>query len=276
MVSALWARLAPHLDLKEGGLVALSGGADSSVLLAALVKANGPAKVAAATFRSPLHSPRELARASALTRRLQVVHFVLDENPLADKDFAANPENRCYLCKSRRLEGLSRLAGEKGFKTILDGSNLSDTEGYRPGRRAVEERGVVTPLAEAGLTKVEVAELGRELGLTEWLKPASSCLATRAPYGQRLEEELLNRIGKAEELVEALTGAELGSFRVRVRGLTARLETEPGLWPLITAEPLHSDLVAGLKKLGFVRVSLDLEPFASGSQDRALGLEKVK
>jgi uncharacterized protein len=274
MASALWARLAPHLDLEEKGLVALSGGADSSVLLAALVKANGSEKVVAATFRSPLHNLKELARAEALTRRLKVVHLVLDEDPFIDPNFTQNPENRCYLCKSRRLDELFRLAGEKGLKVILDGSNLSDTEGYRPGRRAVEERGVLTPLAAAGLTKTQVTELGRELGLAEWLKPASSCLATRVSYGQKLEKRLLERIGRAEELVGGLTGAELGSFRVRVQGRAVRLETAPSMWPLLIAAPLRSDLLAGLKRLGFVRISLDLEPFSSGSLDRALGLEQ--
>lgn len=274
MDSALWSRLAPHLELPEGGLVALSGGADSSVLLAALVRANGPDKVVAATFRSPLHPPRELALARALTRRLKVDHRIMDEDPLADPEFAENPENRCYLCKSRRLEGLVRLAGEKGLKAILDGSNLSDTQGYRPGRQAVEEMGVITPLASAGLTKTQVAELGQELGLEEWLKPPSSCLATRVPYGERLDQAGLIRIGRAEDLVTKLTGAEPGSFRVRVQGRTSRLETDPSLWPLLTSEPLHSDLVAKLKELGFAQVFLNLEPFRSGSQDLALGLEK--
>ena len=244
-----------------------SGGADSSVLLAALVRVGQGDQLTAATFESPLHHPDELDRARALTRELGVEHLVIPEDPLAQEEFSANPRDRCYVCKKSRLEFLTALARDREA-LILDGTNFSDTGVHRPGLRALEEAGACSPLALAGLTRDQVLNLGRWLGVEDWLRPASACLATRVPYGEPLTPELLTALGRAEERVAALTGAEPGSFRIRVHGQMARLETSPGLWPRLTDPELAARLAAQLKAFGFTRVTLDLEGYASGSMDR--------
>ena len=267
MVSDQWRLLEPFVTLNRPIVLAYSGGADSSVLLAALVRAGGAEALIAATYKSPLHHSGELRRAAALTRKLGVEHLIVEEDPLADKEFAANPEERCYLCKKRRLAGLASLARERGAP-ILDGTNFSDTRVYRPGLKALEEAGVIAPLAQAGLTKEQVGELGRWLGVEDWIRPASACLATRVPYGFPLTAGLLENIRRAEESLAALWGVELGSFRVRAHGSLARVETDPALWPRIMAPDLLSRTVRELKRFGFVHASLDLEGYVSGSMDR--------
>ena len=262
-----WSRLEPLLRFRGPALLAYSGGADSSVLLAALAKAGRTGSVLAATFKSPLHHPAELERARALTLRLGVEHLVIEEDPFADPAFGANPEDRCYLCKKRRLGQLAALARERGA-LLLDGTNADDTRAYRPGLRALEEAGVLTPLAQAGLTKAQVIELGRWLGVDDWLRPASACLATRVPYGSALSAEVVDRIRRAEDNLSLITGAETGSFRVRLQGSSARLETDPDLWPKILEQKHRHRIVAALKDLGFAHVSLDLEGYTSGSMDR--------
>jgi len=269
MISEEWRLLKPHLVLDGPLILAYSGGADSSVLLAGLVRAGRAGDLIAATYESPLHPLAELERAKLLADNLAVEHLVIREDPFCDPEFTANPQDRCYICKKRRLAGLQDLARASGA-TILDGTNFSDTKVFRPGLKALQEAGVRSPLAEAGLAKDRVMKLGRWLGVEDWLTPASACLATRIPYGSSLTAELVDRIGRAEILLSELTGGEPGSLRVRVHGSLARLETDPGLWPRILEPELLGRLVKELKILGFSHVSLDLEGYISGSMDREM------
>lgn len=262
-----WQRLEPYVGLNRPVVLAYSGGADSSVLLAALVRAGQAKTLIAATYKSLLHHSGELEQAMALTEKLGVEHLIMEEDPMADEEFSANPEERCYICKKRRLEGLAALARERGA-LVLDGTNFSDTKVHRPGLKALEEAGVIAPLAQAGLTKEQVGELGQWLGVEAWLKPASACLATRVPYGFPLTTNLLTDIRRAEERLAALLGLELGSFRVRVHGSLVRLETNPALWTRIMKPDLLSLVIREMKGLGFAHVALDLEGYISGSMDR--------
>ncbi len=268
MAPSVWERLRPHLELEGTGVVALSGGTDSSVLLAALVEAGQ--RVTAATFASILHPAAELGLARRLCAKLGVEHLVLTEDPLADGEFRSNPPDRCYLCKKRRLSLLVEAAAVRGIATVMDGGLASDTAEYRPGLKAVEEAGVVSPLARAGFDKTDVCELGRYLGLDEWLRPASACLATRVCYGEELSEDLLRRIDRAEEFVAQTFGIERGSFRVRVHGPAARLELDPALWSAALSDEIRPKLTAGLAELEFTFAALDLTGFSSGSMDRLL------
>jgi len=263
-----WERLRPHLGLDGPGLVALSGGADSSVLLGALIRAGQ--EVTAATFASPLHPGGELEAAKRLTARLGVAHVVIPEKPLADPDFAANPPERCYLCKKRRLDALGRLSRERGLAFCLAGTLASDLAAYRPGLKASAEAGALTPLAAAGFDKDDVFALGRWLGLEEWLQPASACLASRVVYHQPLTAELLDAISRAEELVCRVAGAALGAIRVRVHGRLARIELEPEALPALLEPAGRVEVADGLRRLGFVYVTVDLAGFSSGSMDRLL------
>jgi len=263
-----WERLRPHLKLGGPGLLSLSGGSDSSVLLGALIKAGQ--EIVAVTFASPLHPEEELDRAKRLTASLGVEHLILEEDPFSEADFTANPPERCYLCKRRRLTVLTKAARDRGIKIVLDGTNASDGRTYRPGLKAAQEFGVISPFLEAGLDKEDVWALGDFLGLGDWLHPASACLATRVAYGQQLTLELLERIARAEEIVAKLINAAAGSFRARSHGPLLRLEVQPDKWPQIFDSRMRIELLDRLKGLGFNYVTLDLEGFSSGSMDRAI------
>lgn len=264
----LYRRLLPHLDSAGPGLVSLSGGTDSSVLLAALVEAGQ--SVMAATFSSILHPAAELGRARRLTTRLGVEHLVFNENPLAEVDFKANGPDRCYICKKQRLTMLAEAARVRRLDRLIDGTLAGDADQRRPGLRANREEMVVSPLALAGFDKAAVWQLGRELGLDDWLKPASSCLATRVPYHRPLTEELLKSIGRAEAVAAELLGLEPGSFRIRAHDLTARLELPPEAWATALDNALRPRLLAAVKEAGFGYLALDLAGFRSGSLDEAL------
>lgn len=264
----VWRRLRPHLELPGRGLVALSGGADSSVLLAALVRAGQ--EIIAATFVSCLHPPAEAELARELCRRLGVEHLVLEEDPLADENFRANPPQRCYLCKKRRLAAVSARAASLGAAVIVEGVLASDHQAYRPGLRASREAGSVHPLALAGLDKAAVWDLGRWLGLEHWLRPASACLATRVTYDQELSRDLLAAIGRAEARLAPILGLAAGAFRVRVHGALIRLEAPPEVWPRLLEEGTRRKLSAEFEEAGFKYFTLDLAGFESGSMDRIL------
>jgi uncharacterized protein len=263
-----WEHLRSYLELKGPGLLAFSGGADSSLLLTALVKAGQ--SVSAATFASPLHPRHELERARVLTDRLGVEHLIVEEDPLTDATFAVNPPDRCYLCKKRRLSQLSELARERSLSTLLEGTLSSDEKAHRPGLKASAEAGTIAPLAEAGFSKKDVWTLGRWLGLEDWLKPASSCLATRVEYGQKLTNELLFNIAKAENLICQITGLEAGAVRLRVHGRLARIEVDPDRFTALIDPTGRSKVLKVLPKLGFTYFTLDLNGFHSGSMDRSL------
>ena len=265
---SVWEKLRPHLNLPDPGLLSLSGGADSSVLAGALVKAG--ATVVAATFRSPLHPAEETGLAEKLADRLGLDQVVIDEDPLVDRAVAANPRNRCYLCKKRRLAVLTELAAEQGLSVILDGANADDAGRYRPGLAAAAEAGVVSPLARAGVSKAEVYLLGRFLGLDDWLAPASSCLATRFPYDTDLTDDDLLLVDRAEAVVADLLTLERGAFRVRIHGSLARLELPISEQAAVPTGPVGAALAEALKKLGFDYVTLDLSGFESGGMDRKL------
>lgn len=265
---SVWEKLCPHLDLPGLGLLGLSGGADSSVLAGALVRAG--AKVIAATFRSPLHPAEETRRAEILAHQLGLDQVIIDEDPLSDPEAAANPKNRCYLCKKRRLAVLAELAAARGATVLLDGANADDAGQYRPGMAAAAEAGVISPLARAGVTKAEVYRLGRFLELDDWLAPASSCLATRFPYDVKLTNKDLTMVDRAEAIAAELLSLERGAFRVRVHGSLARLETPAGFEPSRLTEPVREKLVTALKELGFDYITLDLSGFQSGGMDRKL------
>lgn len=263
---AVLLRLGPLLAGQSPGLVALSGGMDSSVLLAALVRAGRP--VSAATFVSPLHHPLEKERAARLCRRLEVEHHLLEEDPFADARFTANTPERCYWCKRRRLARLTELAGRLGLEEIYDGSLASDSGGWRPGARALDEYNAARPMVAAGMDKDDVRAVGRCLGLEEWLQPASACLATRVEYNVRLTPEMIDAAARAEDHLARVLNIPFGSFRLRIHGSIARLELPPPVWARVMEESVRRELTVHLERLGFDYITLDLAGFVSGSMDR--------
>ena len=248
----------------RSGLVALSGGADSSLLARAASEALGE-RALAVTGASPSIPAREIEEARAVARRIGIAHRVIDTHEMDDPQYRANPANRCYFCKKELFGRLTELARQEGFAVVFSGDNVDDLADYRPGRKAALEQRVAFPLQEAGLTKAEIRELSKELGLPTWDKPASPCLSSRVAYGEPIEESWLARIDEAEVFLR-----ELGFSTVRVRHHrdVARLEVPAEELPRLLE--VREVVTARLRALGWTFVAMDLAGFRSGSLNRAL------
>lgn len=251
-------------------LVALSGGVDSSVMAHLATVTLGRDHVLCVAARSESNTPDDIALCRTLAGehgwRLEVIEY----SELAIPNYAENPSNRCYFCKGELYGRLDGMARERGVAVVLDGSNADDAGDYRPGMRAVSERGVRSPLREAGVTKEEVRQLARHYGLPNHDKPSSPCLSSRIPYGEEITREKLEQVGAAEAW---LRGLGLREFRCRHHGTVARLEVLPADFPLVLAR--REELVAEFRRLGFAWVALDLAGFQSGSLNAVLSRETI-
>lgn len=252
-------------------LIAFSGGVDSTFLLKVCLDVLGKDKVLAVTARSSTYPARELEEAKALALKLGARHEIIESEELAVPGFSENPPERCYYCKKELFGKLVRMARERGFNFVADGSNADDTGDFRPGMKAKDELGVVSPLKEAGLTKAEIRNFSREMGLPTWDKPSFACLASRFPYGEKITAEKLDRVGKAEELLDALGFTQ---YRVRSHGDLARIEVLPDEIDKFFDSSLREKVTKEFKKLGFVYVSLDLTGYRTGSMNESLKEEE--
>jgi pyridinium-3,5-biscarboxylic acid mononucleotide sulfurtransferase len=250
---------------RGSALVAFSGGVDSSLALAIAARALPKDRVLAVTSNNETYLPSELGLASDFAASLGVEHLVVNTRELDDPNYASNPTNRCYFCKSTLYSDLAELAGEKGYACVVDGANKDDEGDYRPGRKAAKELGVVSPLSELGVGKAEVRELAKHLDLPSWDKPALACLSSRFPYGQEITPEKLTQVARAEEF---LRREGFRQVRVRHHGEIARLEVGPDELERAFAE--REKISAELIDAGFLYVTLDLAGYKSGSLNAAL------
>ncbi len=243
-------------------LVAFSGGVDSTFLAAAALDALGAPHTLAVLGRSPSVPAAQLEAARALAGALGVPFVEVETRELDDPHYAANPATRCYYCKAELWRRLGPIARARGM-TLVDGTNADDLADYRPGARAAAELGVVSPLAECGLTKADVRALSAARGLSTWDQPSAPCLASRLPYGTRVTPERLGQVERAERALRAL--GIRGDLRVRHHGDLARVELPPDSLDAWLAPGPSRALAAAVRSAGFARVALDLRGFRSGS-----------
>ncbi len=248
-------------------IVAFSGGIDST-LVAYLAKLALDENATAVTADSPSLSSSELEETKRLAEHIAVRHMVIQTEELDDPRYVSNPANRCYFCKKELSEKLKGLASDLGVSVIVDGTNADDLRGHRPGAAALAEGGVRRPLAEVGMTKPEVRELARLLGLPNFDKPSMPCLSSRIQYGQLITPERLQRVEKSENLIRSLTGVK--ELRVRDHGNLARIEVSPKERKLFFSEELLETVGKALRELGFTYVCFDLFGYRSGSMNEPL------
>lgn len=244
-------------------LVAYSGGVDSALVMAIAHRELGE-KALACIGISPSYPVREMRDAVKLAEMLGVPYRLVNTEEYLDDNYAANPNNRCYFCKSELHNQLKAILVNEGWGTVLDGNNASDVGDYRPGMQAARERGVRSPLLEANVSKAEVRALAHYLGLPVWDKPAMACLSSRVPHGTPITPELLRQIEAAEDVL-----VDLGfrQFRVRHHNELARLELPADEFTKAIEE--HATIVNGIKAAGYRFVTLDLAGFRSGSLNGA-------
>jgi len=246
-------------------IVAFSAGIDSTLVLKVACDRLGD-NALGVTAVSPSLAQSELQEAVELARLMGARHRLLETHELDDPNYAANPINRCYFCKTELYDELLELARREGYRYILNGANLDDAGDYRPGEQAAREFDVRSPLREAGMTKAHVRALARELGLPNWNKPAMACLSSRLPYGIRVTREALSQVEQAERYLRSLGFRQL---RVRHHGDLARIEVERA--DLSRLIELGQEIHAELKRIGYTYVTADLLGFRSGSLNEGLG-----
>jgi len=265
-------------DLRERGsvMVAFSGGADSAFLLAAAVRAVGAENVAAGTAYSGSLPQSERNPALDFARGLGVRVFTPQTHEMEREGYRANEGDRCYFCKAELLDVLGPLAQEHGFAHVATGTNADDAiAGFRPGIRAADERGAITPLRDAGLTKVQIRAASRVWGLPTWDKPAAACLSSRVAYGVEVSPFRLSRIERAEVAVRSALGTagiDVRNLRVRDLGDVARIEIDSDL---VAAAVGSAGVVAAALGAGFEDAEIDPKGFRSGAMNELLRQPEV-
>jgi uncharacterized protein len=245
-------------------MVAFSGGIDSTLVAYLSKLALGKGAIAV-TADSPSLSSSELEETKRLAREIGIKHIIVRTEELEDPNYVSNPANRCYFCKKELSEKLKLLAADLGVSVIVDGTNANDLQGHRPGAAALSEEGVRRPLSEVGMTKAEVRDLARLLGLPNFDKPSMPCLSSRIQYGQLITPERLLRVERSEKFIRSLTGVR--ELRVRDHGTLARIEVGRNERNLFFNEDRLDKIGKALRELGFAYVSFDLLGYRTGSMN---------
>jgi uncharacterized protein len=247
-------------------MVAFSGGVDSTFVLKVAHETIGD-RVLALTTTSPTMPDDDRLSALEMARLIGARHYVIESNELEIPGYARNPIDRCYLCKHNLFTVCEAKARELQIDDIVDGLNLDDLNDYRPGIKAASEKRVRHPLVEAGMSKADIRELSRAMGLPTWDRPASPCLSSRFPYGTTITPDGLRQVEQGERLLHAM-GFRVA--RVRFHGEVARLEVEADEIPRLLEPLTRATIDRELKQLGFRFVTVDLKGFRSGSLNEGL------
>jgi len=267
-VTAALERLRAEVARQGSAAVAFSGGVDSSVVLAVAVEQLGP-RALGVTSISPSVAPDESAEAHRVADWLGIELCVIETGELRDEAYAANAPDRCFHCKRGLYAACRRVADERGLAVVLNGTNADDLSDWRPGLVAAEQAGVHSPLLACGLGKGAVREIAAQLGLPNWDRPATACLASRLPYGTRVTAERLEAVAAVEAHVRGL-----GFRQVRARhlGATVSLEVEPERVAELAARAQDPGLLAVVRAAGFVHAAIAADGYRSGRMNAALGM----
>ena len=253
-------------------VIAFSGGVDSSFLLKAASDTLPRENILAVTAVSDTYTRSELKQAKRFAKALGVEHKIIFTDELKDDNFAKNPVDRCYYCKKELFGRLKALAKKRNFRFVVDASNHDDKKDYRPGSIAKKEKGIISPLQEAGITKDEIRRFSKRLNLDTWDLPSMACLSSRIPYGERISKSVLQKIEKAESFIRR---SRIKQVRVRCHKDIARIEVEKKDIKRFLNQKFCDRIVKKLKNLGFRYVVLDLEGYRTGSLNEGLEQKKV-
>ncbi|HTY59892.1 MAG TPA: ATP-dependent sacrificial sulfur transferase LarE [Bacteroidota bacterium] len=263
-------RLVEILRSMESVAIGYSGGVDSTLLLKVAADTLG-ARAVAMIGRSETYPTREFEEAVNIASAIGARAVIVRTEETDDLKFRENPADRCYYCKTELFGKLGGIAEREGLRWIADGTITDDMGDFRPGMKAKSEKEVRSPLLEADLSKTEVREISKHLGLPTWDKPSFACLSSRFPYGTAITRENLTRVDRAESF---LRDNGFRAFRVRFHDAsTARIEVSPGEFPRILEDPLRAAIVAMFKEMGFVYVTLDMQGYRTGSMNEVLSEE---
>lgn len=258
-------KLLSILQDMQSVVLAYSGGVDSTLLLKA-IQMTGIRSLAVTGVSETMPKADRLF-SKKMAEELGIDHAIIETEELRNEAFASNPPDRCFFCKMELFTKIKIIADKGSFNFILDGSNLDDMDDWRPGRKAALKYGVRSPLLEAGLRKSDIRALSRELGLPSWDRPASPCLASRFPYGEKITLIALKQVEDSESFLTALGFKE---FRVRHHRDTARIELKEEDFEKMLDPDLRRKITEKIKSTGFKFVSIDLEGFRSGRMNEGL------